>query len=124
MIVLLIIGLVVGLIGPALFTKYQEAQGRAAKTQMLLLKECAKGYYLDINEYPRSLDGLVRNPGSSSKWKGPYIEDGVIPKDPWGNEYHYDTPGRDGRVFDIFTYGRDNAPGGEGGDADISIWSE
>ena len=124
MVVLLIIGLVVSLVGPALFGKYQDAQRRATKTQLLLLKECVKGYYLDMNEYPRSLDDLTRNPGSGPNWKGPYIEDGVIPKDPWNNDYHYETPGGDNRPFDIFSYGKDNAPGGENGDADVGSWRE
>ena len=124
MVVLLIIGLVVSLVGPAIFNKYQDAQRRAAKTQIMLLKECVKGYYLDLNEYPKSLQDIVANPGSNSNWKGPYIEDGVIPKDPWGNDYHYESPGKDNRPFDIFSYARDNAPGGEGGDEDVGSWSE
>ena len=124
MVVLLIIGLVVGLVGPAIFGKFTQAQGQAAKTQLMLFKECAKSYYLDMNEYPRSLEDLSRSSGSGSNWKGPYIEDGFIPKDPWGNEYHYESPGRDGRAFDIYSYGKDNAPGGEGNDADITSWRE
>ena len=124
MVVLLIIGLVVGLVGPAIFGRFQDAQRKSAKTQLLLFKECAKSYYLDMNEYPRSLNDLKTNPGNSSNWKGPYIADGFIPKDPWGNEYQYESPGRDGRPFDISSYGKDNAPGGEGNDADIGSWPE
>lgn len=124
MVVILIISLVVGLVGPAILNKYQDAQRRTAKTQIMLLKECAKGYFLDMNEYPRNLEDLTRNPGSSTNWNGPYIEDGKIPKDPWENDYHYETPGRDGRPFDIFTYGKDNAPGGDSGDADVGSWAE
>ncbi len=124
MVVLLIIGLVVGLVGPAIFSKYQEAQRKASKTQIMLLKECVKGYYLDMNEYPRSLEDITRNPGSSLNWKGPYIEDGIIPKDPWGFDYHYDQPGRDNRPFEIYSYAKDNAPGGQAGDADVGSWIE
>ena len=124
MVVLLIIGLVVGLVGPAIFSKFQEAQRKTAKTQIMLLKECVKGYYLDMNEYPSSLEDITRNPGSSSNWKGPYIEDGVIPKDPWGNDYHYDQPGRENGPFEIYSYSKDNAPGGQKGDADVGSWIE
>ncbi len=124
MVVLLIIGLVVGLVGPAIFKNLTTAQSRTAKTQIMLLKECVKGYYLDMNEFPRSLDDLGRNPGVGKKWNGPYIEDGVVPKDPWGVAFQYEVPGRDGREFEIYTYGKDNAPGGEGGDADVFSWRE
>ncbi len=123
MVVLLIIGLVVGLVGPALFERYQEAQRQAAKAQIKLIKECVKSFYLDMNEYPRALEDITRNPGSGGNWKGPYIEDGILSKDPWGNDYLYDAPGGDNRAFDIYSYAKDNAPGGEGGDADVDSWS-
>ncbi len=124
MVVLLIIGLVMGLIGPAIFKKLTTAQHKTAEAQIFLLKECVKGYYLDMNDYPRSLQDLSSNPGSGPKWNGPYIEDGVIPKDPWDNEYHYENPGRDGRPFEIYSYGKDNAPGGDSENADIFSWRQ
>ncbi len=124
MVILLIIGLVAGLVGPAIFERYSDAKMKSTKTQILLLRECVKSYYLDMNEYPRNLDDLVRNTGSGGRWKGPYIEDGRMPLDPWGNDFHYDMPGRDGRAFDIYSYGKDNSPGGEGENADIYSWTE
>ena len=124
MVVILIIGLVVGLVGPALFGQFEKARQNTAKNQILLLKECAKSYYLDMNEYPQSLEDLVRDPGGKGNWRGPYIEDGELPKDPWDNDYQYRNPGENGRPFDIYSYGKDNQFGGEGGDADIGSWKE
>ena len=124
MVVILIIGLVVGLVGPALFDQFEKARQNTARNQILLLKECAKSYYLDMNEYPQSLEDLVRDPGGRKSWKGPYIEDGELPPDPWDNDYQYRNPGENGRPFDIYSYGKDNQFGGEGGDADIGTWKE
>lgn len=123
LIVLVIIGLVLGLVGPALLGKLDESKQNTARSQLILLKNCMKSYYLDMDMYPTALQDLVKNPGNG-KWKGPYVEDGEMPNDPWGAPYRYNTPGADGKPYDLYTYGRDNAPGGDGVDMDIHVWKK
>ena len=124
MVVIVIIGMVMGLVGPAIMNKLKSAKHKTAKNQCILLRECVNGYYLDMSSYPNNLEELTRNPGSDKAWNGPYITDGYLPPDPWGNEYHYEIPGGDGRAFDIHCYGADNSPGGEGENADVGSWFE
>lgn len=112
MVVLIIIGLIVGLVGPAIFKHLEQGRAKAAKSQVILLRQCVNDYYLDLQEYPRSLDELVRNP-NNPKWRGPYLQDHTsIPKDPWGNDYQYQSPGREGRNYDIYSFGKGGAAGG------------
>ncbi len=124
LIVLVIIGLVLGLVGPALIKHLEEGKRKTAKSQLLLLKSCIKSYYLDVGDYPSALQDLVQSPPGAENWKGPYIEDGALPLDPWGNNYIYQKPGTDDRPYDLLSYGKDNAPGGDGSDADITTWDK
>ena len=68
------------------------------------------------------VEDLVKNNSGSKRWKGPYLKGGVIPQDPWGNDYIYKKPGDHGE-FDIISYGADGQPGGEDEDADIGNWT-
>lgn len=123
MVVLVIIGMVVGLVGMNIGAMGEGARQKSTKTQIKLLSNCVKMFYLDMGEYPNALSELVENPGGS-KWSGPYVEENVIPKDGWNEEFHYTAPGTDGRPFDIVSYGRDKQPGGEGFDRDIGNWPD
>lgn len=123
LVVLVILGLILGLVGPALLGKSDDARRQTAKQQILLYRQCVKNYYLDTSQYPGSLQDLVVNPGLA-QWKGPYVDDAVLKSDPWGQPYHYETPGRDGRDYEIYSLGRDAAAGGSGVDADIYFNSE
>lgn len=118
MIVVLIIGMVLGLVAPALLDRLEVANQRTAKSQIKLIGQMLDNYYLDLHEYPSKIDDLVRDPGKP-KWKGPYVQGGVLPKDPWDNDYQYQSPGRDGRPYEVWSYGKDKAPGGEKFDRDI-----
>ena len=64
---------------------------------------------------------LVQAPAGMEQWKGPYMKKNVIPRDPWDRDYHYQSPGENG-AYDLFSYGKDNAPGGEDENADIVSW--
>ena len=119
MVVLLIIGLVSALVAPKAINRLRSAKIRAARTQIHLLANACKDYYLDMDKYPDRLEDLIENPGSD-KWDGPYLDPAVIPKDPWGHAYHYQKPGSNGHEFEIVSYGSDGAPGGERDAADIS----
>ncbi|NOY79889.1 MAG: type II secretion system major pseudopilin GspG [Kiritimatiellaeota bacterium] len=121
MVVLLIIGLVSALVAPQVIKKLNRAKVQTAQTQVRLLKNACKDYYLDMDKYPDRLEDLIQDPGSD-KWDGPYLDPPKIPKDPWGNDYHYNKPGQNDRPFDIVSFGADNAPGGEKNNADINSW--
>lgn len=120
MIVLIIISLLATLVGPTLIKKLGKAKRQTAQAQIRLLANACKDYYLDMDRFPERLESLIQNP-SDEKWDGPYLDPARIPEDPWGNEYHYQHPGDHGE-FDIYSYGADNAPGGEDENADVSSW--
>ncbi|MBI5558498.1 MAG: type II secretion system major pseudopilin GspG [Deltaproteobacteria bacterium] len=122
MIVMVILGLLASLVGPAMFKKLGTAKQKTAKTQIGMLMTALDAYRLDIGHYPSQQEGmeaLVVNPGEE-KWDGPYLKKGV-PADPWDNEYHYQYPGEHGEV-DIFTLGADNREGGEKENGDVGSW--
>ena len=124
MVVLIIIGLIAGLAIPAVMSRLEDSKQKTAKTQLKLLQSCLKTYYLDNDNYPASINDLVKDPGVNEKWKGPYLDDGVLPKDPWGNDYIYSIPGSNEHPYDLMSYGKDKSPGGEDADADVSCWEE
>ena len=122
LIVMVILGLLASLVGPKMFSKLGMAKQKTAKTQIEMLLTALDGYRLDIGTYPSGADGLealVRDPGLEN-WNGPYLQKGV-PQDPWGNAYHYEFPGQHGEV-DIYSYGLDGQPGGDGENADVNSW--
>jgi general secretion pathway protein G len=86
--VLLIIGLLVGMVAPALFGTKEKANRDAARNQIGLIYDACDIFRLHMNEYPSSLDQLVANPGVGSKWAGPYLD--KLPKDPWNHEFVYE----------------------------------
>ncbi len=125
MVVLMVIGLIMGLVGPKVMKGLARGNKRAAKAQIYLFETCLKDYYLDMSEYPSSgegLDALINDPGKDG-WDGPYIDKKHIPKDPWKSDYIYESPGLNGD-FDITSYGADRSPGGEGDNEDITNWKE
>jgi general secretion pathway protein G len=110
MIVVVIIGLLAGLVGPRLLGRLDKAKRETARSQVHLLSNAVKDYYMDMDEYPKSLDDLLRNPGrNQNKWDGPYLDPAVVPKDPWGETYRYETS-RDGG-FTIASSGKDRSFG-------------
>ncbi len=124
-VVVIIILVTLASIATPIYLKYvKNANVGAARTQIKLLGDCLMGFRLDMGTYPDSSTGLralVENADSSEKWKGPYINPPLVPKDPWGNEYIYVFPGEHGE-FDLTSYGADGQPGGEGENADINSW--
>jgi general secretion pathway protein G len=119
LIVVGIMALLVTLIGPNLIRQFQGSQGKTAGVQIQMLKSALDLYVMDIGRYPTSaegLDALVSNAASAPGWKGPYLRDGKLPLDPWGNAYAYGL--EDGRVV-ITSMGADGRIGGDGNDADI-----
>jgi len=96
---------------------------RAARSQIELLGAALDQVKLDTGLYPTTQEGLQAlqvNPGNVSGWNGPYLKK-AVPVDPWGNPYHYKSPGDHGE-YDLWSDGADNAPGGEGENADVMSW--
>src|SRR5438876_4978354 len=91
LVVIIVLGLLVGLVGPRLFGRVGQSKTATAKAQVELFGAALDQYRLDIGSYPstaQGLDALVRNP-SINNWNGPYLKKMLVPKDPWGNPYRY-----------------------------------
>jgi general secretion pathway protein G len=123
LVVMVIIGLLAALVAPRLFPKLGKGKQAAAKAQIELLGQALDQYRLDTGFYPsteQGLQSLLTNPGAE-KWEGPYLKKDVLPIDPWGKPYLYQQPGTHGE-YDLYSYGRDGKPGGEGEDQDVLSW--
>jgi general secretion pathway protein G len=122
LVVMVMIAMLAALVAPRLFPKLGKGKQSAAKAQIELLEQGLDQFRLDVGRYPttqESLGVLVTNT-NIEKWDGPYLKK-VLPNDPWGHPYHYQCPGAHGE-YDLFTYGRDDAQGGDGEDKDIGNW--
>jgi len=117
LVVMAIIGMLAVMVAPNLFRQQAGAMRDAALSQISSLETALDSYRLDMNEYPDSLSELMENESGSASWNGPYLRR-QVPADPWGNEYVYQS---DGRNFTLTSYGADGASGGEGDDADIGL---
>jgi general secretion pathway protein G len=120
MVVIAILALLAAVVGVNVMGRFKHAQAQAAALQIADIDKALDLFKLDVGRYQgnaESLQALVTSPGSANGWNGPYLKGG-LPSDPWGNPYHYANPGPNGGV-QIMSYGADNAPGGEGDNADI-----
>ena len=125
LVVITIIGLIMGLVGPRVLNYLTESKAKAAKIQIESFSSALDLYFLDNGRYPTSSEGLtalVQRPGSTMSWNGPYLKGSVVPNDPWGNAYIYRSPGQHNGTFDIMSYGADGQEGGTGAAADIANW--
>jgi general secretion pathway protein G len=123
LVVVAIIGLLAGYVGPKYFSQIGKAEVKAARAQIDGLEKALDAYRLDVGRYPttdQGLNALVVQPGGVTNWTGPYLKKGV-PLDPWGKPYQYKCPGDHGE-YDVYSYGKDGAPGGTGENADITNW--
>src|SRR5690554_4777503 len=124
LVVLAIIGMILGLVGPRVMKHLGGAKSDTAKLQIEELGGALDLFYLENDRYPLTQEGLqalVEKPAGFDKWNGPYLKKKKVPLDPWGHEYQYQFPGQYG-IYDLFSYGADNAPGGEGDNRDIVSW--
>jgi general secretion pathway protein G len=123
LVVITIIGLIMGLIGPRVLNYLGESKVKAAKIQLQSFGAALDLFNLDAGRYPSTAEGLAalvrRTPGVSA-WNGPYLRGGAVPNDPWNNPYIYRAPGERG-AYDIVSYGSDGQQGGSGTAADISL---
>ena len=125
LVVITIIALIMGLVGPRVLNFLTESKVKAAKIQIESLASALDLYFLDNGQYPSSSEGLnalMQRPGSSMAWNGPYLKGNAVPNDPWGKSYMYRSPGQHG-TYDIVSYGADRQEGGTGAAADITSWA-
>lgn len=128
LVVLVIVGLLVSMVGPRLFTKVDSAKVQTTQAQIKLLRGAIETMRLDINIYPSAEQGLrlLTDPPADAalraRWRGPYLE-GAVPLDPWGASYQYAPPETSGQPFVLYSFGGDGKPGGTGTDQDIGIES-
>jgi general secretion pathway protein G len=122
LVVLVIIALLASLVAPRLFPKLGKGKQATASAQIELLGQALDQFRLDTGRYPTTQEGLsmlVTNQNIEN-WDGPYLKK-ALPKDPWNKPYIYQCPGTHGE-YDLFSYGRDGVPGGEGEDKDVVSW--
>lgn len=123
LVVLAILGLLAGLVGPRVLNALGGAKTKTTGIQINDLEQSLEMYKLDVGRFPSTEEGLialVRKPSGTSGWNGPYLKDDV-PADPWGYEYHYKYPGEHGEL-DIYSFGQDGQAGGESEDSDVGNW--
>ncbi|MBK5101798.1 MAG: type II secretion system major pseudopilin GspG [Desulfobacteraceae bacterium] len=130
MVVIVILGVLAGLIIPRIMGRPEEARRIKARIQIESIETALKLYKLDNGSYPgteQGLESLIEPPSVGElprAWReGGYLEKGRVPKDPWGNDYVYLSPGVHGEL-DLMSYGADGEPGGEGKDKDINSWEQ
>ena len=124
MIVIVIMAGIMAVVGPALFSKLDEAKIDQAKIQMKSITAALDLHHLDNPVYPsteQGMEALVSKPEIGivpAKWKGPYLRGSKVPKDPWGFEYSYQS---DGKSVIIKSLGADGEEGGTDINADIVL---
>lgn len=124
LVVLAILGLLVGLVGPRVMSTLGGSKTQTARIQISDLSTALDIYRLEVGRYPTSdegLEALVERPSDAKNWSGPYLKKTQVPKDPWGFDYNYRSPGEHG-PFDLWSLGADNREGGEGENQDILGW--
>jgi general secretion pathway protein G len=124
LVVLGIIALLAGIVGPQVMKHMGASKTKAAKVQIEDLAAALDMYKLDEGRYPSQQQGLaalITKPADAKRWNGPYLRKEKLPLDPWQQDYHYVMPGQHG-PFDLFSYGADDKAGGEGEEQDISSW--
>jgi general secretion pathway protein G len=123
LVVLAIIGLVMGLIGPRVLGYLAESKTKTAKLQIESFSTSLDLFYLDTGRYPTTSEGLsalIQRPADVAVWNGPYLKDGRVPSDPWGHSYQYKSPVEHTPPYEILSLGPDGREGGTGDAAEIS----
>ena len=128
MVVIVILSMLAILVGPKIIGRTDDAKIADAKVQIRNLESALKLYKLDNGVFPgteQGLQALTTKPETGviprNYRDGGYVEAKTVPKDPWGNDYMYISPGEHGD-YDLYSMGADSARGGEGKDADIESW--
>jgi general secretion pathway protein G len=123
LVVMVIIGLLAGYVGPRYFAQVGKSEVKATRAQIDALEKALEQYRLDVGRFPSSAQGLAAlfaKPDNEPRWAGPYLKK-APPPDAWGRPFQYKSPGEHGE-FDLLSLGRDGRTGGSGEDADLTSW--
>lgn len=123
LVVLVIIGLLAGYVGPKYFDQVGKSKTKTAKAQIDALGKALDQYRLDTGHYPsteQGLNSLITKPANETKWEGAYLTK-ALPPDPWGRPYTYKNPGEHGD-YDLLSYGSDGQAGGSKEAEDVVNW--
>ena len=127
-VVILVIAVLAGLVGPMVFGNVADAKIQGARAQIEMFGLALDAYRLDNDRYPTTEQALVALRAApvaeplARRWRGPYLRK-EVPLDPWGRPYIYVAPGPSNpTAYDLYSLGRDGQPGGDGEDADITSW--
>lgn len=126
LVVLVILGLLASLAGPKVINYLGGAKSDTARLQIEEFGASLDLYKLETGRYPTTQEGmsaLVQQPSGVNNWNGPYLKKKTLPKDPWGNDYRYTSPGQHG-AYDLTSLGADNKDGGEKENQDINSWED
>jgi len=124
LVVLVLIGIVMGVVAGNFIGRGEEAKRKAAKIEIEQIGQTLDLYKLETGRYPTTQEGLqalIAAPAGVNNWNGPYWKKSTLPKDPWGNEYKYTSPGQHG-PYDVVSWGADGKEGGDGANRDITSW--
>ena len=128
LVVLVILALLGSVAGPRVVKYLGSSKTKTAKLQIQQFGQGLDLYLLETGKLPSTREGLealVKEPSGVVGWNGPYISaTKAVPKDPWANDYSYESPGRNNPHYDIISLGADNRLGGEGENEDINNWDE
>ncbi|MEO5784236.1 MAG: type II secretion system major pseudopilin GspG [Casimicrobiaceae bacterium] len=122
LVVLTLIGIIMGIVGGNFIGRGEKAKADAAKVEMGQIAQALDLYKLEVGRYPTTQEGLqalIQAPAGVTNWNGPYWKKTAVPKDPWGNDYKYNSPGSSS-PFEIVSLGADGKEGGEGVNKDIN----
>ena len=122
LVVMVILGLLAGYVGPKLFAQIGKSEAKVARAQIEALGKALDQYRLDVGRYPSTAQGLAalgQPPAGEARWAGPYLVR-AVPVDPWGRPYGYRAPGEHGD-YDLWSDGPDGQPGGDD-DASLRNW--
>jgi general secretion pathway protein G len=120
LVVLVLIGLLAGIVTVSVRGYLIKGKQQAAEAQIASFKDALESYYTIHSRFPSNEQGLKALTKTSNEMPQPLME--AIPKDPWGNSYQYNYPGRNGRAYEIISYGADGREGGEGSNRDVVSW--
>lgn len=129
MVVVVIIGLLATVVAINVLPSQDKAMAAKARADISTLEQAVETYRLDNLAFPTTQQGLaaLTRPPSGLNQPERYRPGGYVrrlPRDPWGADYQYRRPGRDGAPYEVFSWGADGQEGGEGHDADIGSWRD
>ena len=124
LVVLTLLGLFAIIATPRVLQYLSGAKSKTAQVQVEQLGGALDLFRLDVGRYPTEQEGivaLVEKPGDAERWNGPYVKKKDMLKDPWGESFHYRSPGQHG-PYDLYSLGADKQQGGEGENKDVLSW--